>query len=288
MALPGFAFLLIFAYVPMFGHLLAFKRYQMTKGVFASPWVGFDNFKFFFTGNVWLKITLNTILLNLLFITFSLGAAIMIAVFLNEIRSHIFKKITQSIIFLPYFISWMVVGLMVFIFFNTTDGFINRTLEDIGLKKYPWFSEPAVWPVILTLVYIWKFTGYKAVIFLAAIVGISEEYYESARIDGASRFQLIRYITLPQLQPVIIIMALLAVGRIFYGDFGMIYGIIGDNGVLFPTTDVIDTYSFRALRQMGNFGMASAVVLYQSIMGLLTILLFNGIVRKIDNDSKLF
>ncbi|WP_342774621.1 ABC transporter permease [Paenibacillus piri] len=288
MALPGIAFLITFAYLPMFGHLLAFKRYQLAKGVFGSPWVGFDNFKFFFSGGLWLQVTYNTIFLNGLFITLGLGMAIIVAILLNEIRLKLFKRLFQSIIFLPYFISWVAVSLMVNVFLNSTDGFINRTLEDLGLPTYSWYSEPGVWPAILTLVYVWKFTGYKAVIFLAAIAGISEEYYESARLDGASRLQLIWHITLPQIQPVIIVLSLLAIGRIFYGDFGMIYGIIGDNGMLLPTTDVIDTYSFRALRQMGNFGMASAVVLYQSFMGLLTILLFNWIVRRTDPDSKLF
>jgi putative aldouronate transport system permease protein len=151
-----------------------------------------------------------------------------------------------------------------------------------------WYQTAAVWPAILTVIYVWKFAGYYSVIFLAAMTGISKDYYEAAEIDGATRFQQIVHITLPLIRPVMIMLALLGVGRIFYGDFGMIYGIIGDNGVLYPTTDVIDTYSFRALRQLGNFSMAAAVVLYQAVMGLIFIVLFNGLVRKIDNESKLF
>jgi putative aldouronate transport system permease protein len=288
MALPGLLFLLVFAYLPMTGHIIAFKRFQMQKGLWGSQWIGMENFKFFFMSDVWIKVTVNTLLLNFLFIIISLVMALIVSILLNEIRVLLFKKIAQSFIFLPYFISWIVISLMVFALFNTTDGFINRILQDMGGTPHQWFSDPSVWPAILTAVYVWKFTGYKAVIFLASISGISDDYYESARIDGATRLQQIWYITLPMLKSVIIVLTLLAIGRIFYSDFGMIYGIIGDNGVLYPTTDVIDTYSYRALRQLGNFGMASAVVLYQSVMGLITIVLFNMLVKKIDHESRLF
>lgn len=288
MALPGIVFLAIFAYLPMVGHLLAFKRFQISDGIWGSPWVGFDNFKFFFGSDAWYKVTWNTLMLNAFFIVSSMVFAVTIAILLNEIRVVIYKKLCQSLIFMPYFISWMVVSLMVFALINTTDGFINRTLESFGNERINFYNSPDAWPWLLTIIYVWKFTGYKAVIFLAAITGISEEYYESARIDGASRLQQIIRITLPMIRPVIIVLTLLAVGRIFYGDFGMIYGIVGDNGMLFPTTDIIDTYSFRSLRQLGNFGMASAVVLYQSLLGLITIIGFNYLVKRIDPDSKLF
>jgi putative aldouronate transport system permease protein len=288
MAVPGILFLLIFAYLPMSGHIIAFKTFQAPRGLWGSPWAGLNNFKFFFLSDIWVKVTVNTIFLNFLFIVFSLSMALIIAIFLNEIRLVLFNRLAQSIIFLPYFISWIVVSLMVFSLLNSSDGFVNRTLQALELPTRQWFSEPSLWPAILTTVYVWKLTGYKAVIFIAAISGISDDYYESARMDGANRLQQIWYITLPLLKPVIIILTLLAIGRIFYADFGMIYGIVGDNGVLLPTTDVIDTYAFRALRQMGNLGMASTVVLYQSVMGVVTILLFNFAVRKIDNESKLF
>lgn len=288
LALPGLLFLIIFAYIPMSGHFLAFKKYQLTNGIWGSPWVGFDNFKFFFQGHDWILVTFNTLFLNGLFIIFSLVISAGLAILLNEIRTKLFKKLAQSIIFLPYFISWLVVSLMVFAILNTDNGLLNKFLESIGLTQIPWFQKSEVWPAILTIIYVWKFAGYYSVIFLASIIGISSDYYEAAEIDGASRLQQIVYITIPLLRPVIIMLALLGVGRIFYGDFGMIYGIIGDNGVLFPTTDVIDTYSFRALRQLGNFSMSAAVVFYQSVMGLICILLFNGLVRKIDKDSSLF
>ncbi|CAN7381147.1 ABC transporter permease subunit [Paenibacillus sp. LjRoot153] len=288
LALPGLLFLLIFAYVPMSGHLLAFKKYQLANGIWGSPWVGFDNFKFFFQGHDWIQVTFNTLFLNGLFIIFSLLVSASIAIFLNEIRVKLFKKLAQSIIFLPYFISWLVVSLMVFAILNTGDGLLNKFLITMGLPEVAWFQKSGAWPAILTIIYVWKFAGYYSVIFLASITGISSDYYEAAQIDGASRFQQIIHITIPLLRPIIIMLALLGVGRIFYGDFGMIYGIVGDNGVLFSTTDVIDTYSFRALRQLGNFSMSAAVVFYQSIMGLICILVFNGLVRKIDKDSSLF
>ncbi|MDF2922940.1 MAG: sugar transporter permease [Paenibacillaceae bacterium] len=288
LAVPGVMFLLVFAYLPMFGHVIAFKRFNINKGLWGSDWVGFSNFKFFFMGQDWIRVTLNTIFLNSLFIMFGLGIALILAIFLNEIKSILFKRTAQSLIFMPYFISWVVVGLMAMAILGTTDGLLNKMLSSFGAEPIKWFSTPNVWPAILTIVYVWKQSGYYSIIFLAAITSISSEYYESARIDGATRFQQVFHITLPLIRPTLFVLALLAVGRIFYGDFGMVYGIVGDNGVLFPTTDIIDTYSFRALRQMGNFGMSSAVVLYQSFMGLITIVLFNGLVKRIDRDSALF
>ncbi|MFC5467647.1 ABC transporter permease [Cohnella suwonensis] len=288
LAVPGLSFLIIFAYLPMQGHLLAFKQYRLSDGIWGSKWIGWKNFEFFFGGQDWFKVTLNTLYLNGLFLVVGLAFSAFIAILLNEIRKAFFKKLAQSLIFLPYFISWLVVSLMAFAFLNVEDGMLNKWLTSLGKEPVGWYQTPWVWPIILTFIYVWKFAGYYSVIFLAAMTGISKEYYEAAEIDGATRFQQITRITIPLIRPVIIMLTLLGIGRIFYGDFGMIYGIVGDNGVLFSTTDVIDTYSFRALRQMGNFSMAAAVVFYQSVMGLVCIVLFNGFVRKIDNESKLF
>ncbi|OME94631.1 sugar ABC transporter permease [Paenibacillus lautus] len=288
MAIPGIIFLVVFSYVPLSGHLLAFKDFQISKGIWGSDWVGLDNFRFFFSNRDWIQVTVNTVYLNALFIIFEMVFALLIALFLNEIRLKWFKRTIQSVIFLPYFISWVVVGYMAFILFNNTDGLINRVLGMTGLQAVDWYQTPWVWPIILTLTRIWKSAGYYSIILLAAITGFSTDYYESARLDGATRLQQMKYITLPLLKPQIIILVLLGVGRIFYGDFGMIYGIIGDTGILFPTTDVIDTYSYRALRQLGNFSMSSAIIFYQSIMGLIAVVSFNALVRKIDKDSRLF
>ncbi|TXK85033.1 sugar ABC transporter permease [Paenibacillus sp. N3.4] len=287
LAVPGIIFLAIFSYIPMLGHLIAFQRFQPVKGLWGSQWVGFDNFKFFFGGHDWVRVTFNTLYLNLLFLIFGIGMAIVLAIIVNEVRSTLIKKLSQSFIFLPYFISWLVVSLMMLAFMST-EGLVNNLLKSFGMDGVNWYQSVHLWPFLLTLVYIWKFSGYYSIIFLAAIVGISNEYYESAKIDGATRFQQILHITIPSIRSVIVVLMLLGVGRIFFGDFGMIYGIIGDNSILYPITDVIDTYSFRALRQLGNFGMSSAVVFYQSMMGLITILIFNRIAKKIDSDSSLF
>jgi putative aldouronate transport system permease protein len=182
----------------------------------------------------------------------------------------------------------MVVSLMVYALLNTTDGLINQLLKSGGLDAIGWYNNAKYWPSILTIVYVWKMAGYYSIIFLASITGISSDYYESARIDGATRLQQILHITLPLIRPTIIVLSLLAVGRIFYGDFAMIYGIIGDNAALFSTTDVIDTFSYRALRQLGDFGMSSSVALYQSFMGVVAIVVFNWIIRKVDKESALF
>lgn len=288
LALPGLIFLAIFAYIPMFGHLIAFKKFNAIQGFWKSEWVGFKNFEFFFSSGEWLKVTWNTIFLNALFIAFGLGIAIIMAILLNEIRLVILQRVAQSIIFMPYFISWMVVSLMIYALLNTTDGIINRTLIGFGMDSVSWYNSPKYWSLILPLTYVWKMSGYYSIIFIASITGISNDYYESAKIDGATRFQQIIHITIPLIRPTVIVLTLLAVGRIFYGDFAMIYGIIGDNAALFPTTDVIDTFSFRALRQLGDFGMSSSVALYQSVMGVIAIVIFNWVVKRVDEDSALF
>ncbi|MFC5406699.1 ABC transporter permease [Cohnella soli] len=287
LGLPGMIFMAIFAYIPLLGHLLAFKDYKFRDGIWGSRWVGFKHFEFFFGGHDWKLVTFNTIYLNLLFIVFGLGFALLAALLLNEIRSSLFKSTAQSLIFLPYFISWLVVSFMAYSLLNS-DGILNRILIASKLDPVNWYQTPGVWPLLLTLIHIWKFSGYYSIIFLAAITSISSEIYESAKIDGASRLQQMIYITLPQLRSVVIVLTLLGIGRIFYGDFGMIYGIVGDNGMLYSTTDVIDTYSYRALRQLGDFSMSSAVVLYQSFLGLCAIAVFNWVAKKVDPDATLY
>lgn len=288
LGVPGLLFLVVFSYLPMFGHVLAFKDFRFSEGILGSPWCGFENFEFFFGGKDWLRVTFNTIYLNALFIIFGLGASVIVAIVISEISHTFYKRIAQSLIFLPYFVSWLVVSLMVYAFLNETNGLVNNLLTDMGFEKIGFFREPGIWPFILTLIYVWKVTGYYSIIFIAAILGISPDYYDSAKLDGASKWQQITKITLPLIKPTIIMLVLLSIGRIFYGDFGMVYGIIGDNGVLFETTDIIDTYAYRALRQLGDFGMSAAVCLYQSLMGLVTILVFNHIVKKKDENLSLF
>jgi len=286
MALPGILFFFVFSYLPMFGVILAFKNYNFTDGILGSPWSGFDNFEFFFTSPDLYRITYNTLFLNLLFIVFGTLAAVATAILLNEIRSKTSARIFQTFIFFPYFISWIVVSLFLGTFLSTERGIINRSLDALGLASVDFMNSPGLWPAILVVVYLWKSTGYGLVIYLAAITGINPEYYEAARIDGASRPQQIVRILLPQLRPTILVLLILAVGRVFYGDFGMIYALVGDNGQLYPTTDVIDTYVFRSMRTYGDIGMTAAVGLYQSFMGFVMVVLANWASKLLSDEKK--
>ncbi|RAP78734.1 sugar ABC transporter permease [Paenibacillus montanisoli] len=270
----------------MFGHLIAFKNFRPTEGLWGSEWVGFKHFYFFFLNDYWITVTWNTLYLNFLNIFFGTIFAIITAVFLNEIRFVLFKKISQSFIFLPFFLSWVVVAYMVFALLSTRDGLINNVLTQLGTDGVSWYASPQYWPAIITTIQVWKGVGAGAIIYLAAMSGISGEYYESARIDGANRLKQIWFITLPLLRPTVIMLTLLAVGGIFYGDFGLIYSIVGENALLFPTTDVIDTYVYRGLRS--NFSSSAAIVLWQSCMGLICICTVNWMTRKLDKDSSLW
>lgn len=288
LALPGIIYFIIFHYIPMFGIIVAFKDYQINKGILGSPWNGLKNFEFFFTsGHAW-RVTRNTLLLNAMFITTITFCQVIFAVILNEIKNKLFKRLSQSVIFLPYFMSWIVISVIVMGFLSSDAGTINKILIKIGLEPLNWYGTPDLWPAILVILNIWKWTGYGVVIFMATIAGFSTEYYEAAVIDGASKFMQIIYITIPLLTPTVMILTLLSIGRIFFGDFGMIYGLVGDNAMLFPTTDVIDTYVYRALRQMSDFGMAGAVGLYQSVMGFILVVISNYVARKYQSDGALF
>lgn len=286
--LPGMLFLAVFSFLPLGGYLLAFKDYRLQDGILKSPFVGLDNFKFFFSTKDWLPVTLNTAYLNALFIFFGMGIAILLALLLNEIRRTSVKRIFQSGIFLPYFVSWIVVQQMVYALLGSDQGILTNLILSLTGRRINFYASPQMWRAILTCIYVFKMSGYYAVIFIGAITAIDPTYYESAVIDGATRFQMAMSITLPLIRKAIMVMLLLAVGRIFYGDMGMIYGIIGDNSLLYSTTDVIDTYAYRALRRLGNFSMASAVTVYQSLMGVVTILIFNSIARRVDHSARLF
>lgn len=288
MLIPAIAIIIVFSYLPMSGLVLAFKNYRYDQGVFGSAWNGVDNFKYLFnSGTGWL-ITKNTILYNLLNLVTLQLLAVMIAVFITEINNRIFKKLTQSIIFLPYFISWVVVGTFIFAIFNYETGLMNNLITSMGGEAVNVYSMPWVWPLIICLFNAWKWCGYNSVIYIAAITGVDSEIYEAAAIDGATIFQRIRYITLPSIKPTVITMLLLQVGRIMRGDFEMFYQIVGNNGQLFNATDVIDTYVFRSLLQSANIGMTAAASFYQSIMCFVIIMVINTIVKHIDADYALF
>lgn len=288
LALPGIIFYLVFHYAPMLGIVIAFKDYEIGKGIWGSGWNGLKNFEFFFTSGHALRVTRNTLVLNSLFIVSITLFQVALAVMLNEINRKFFKRLTQSVMFLPYFMSWIVVSIIAKSFFDSDTGILNSMLKSAGAEPVVWYGSAELWPSILVMLNVWKWTGYGVVIFLATIAGIDQQYYEAAIIDGAGKVQQIVHITFPFLVPTIMILTLLQIGRIFYGDFGMIYGLIGDNPMLFSTTDVIDTYVYRALRQMFDFGMAGAVGLYQSVMGFILVLISNQLARRYRSDGALF
>lgn len=288
MALPGLLFFLIFSYMPLPGVVLAFKDYNFADGIFGSKWVGLKNFEFFFNGDYAWRTTFNTLFINANYIVFGTLVAVAFAILLNEIRKSFARRLYQSLMFLPYFFSAIVVGNFVYLMFSSKYGLVNQLLSALNSPPVDWYANAQYWVAILVGIFIWKNTGYAVVLYLATIVGIDEELFEAASLDGANRWQRIRYITLPLLVPTMTIVTLLAVGKIFYGDFQTIYSIVGDNGLLFPTTDVIDTYVFRAVKNVGDISMPAAVGLYQSVCGFLLVLACNWAVKKYNRENSLF
>lgn len=288
MIMPAVIFVTVMMYLPMSGLVLAFKNFQYNLGVFGSDWNGFANFEYLFnSGTGWL-ITKNTILYNLLNLITSQLLAVLIAIFITEINNKIFKKVTQSVIFLPYFISWVIVGVFVFNIFNYETGLLNAVLKIFGSDPVNVYSMPGVWPFIICIFNSWKWCGYNSVIYIAAITAVDAEIYEAAAIDGSNIFQRIRYVTMPCIKPTIITMLLLQVGRILRGDFEMFYQIVGNNGQLYNATDVIDTYVFRSLMSGSNIGQTAAASLYQSVLCFIIIMIVNKVVKNIDEDYALF
>lgn len=288
LTLPGIILIFIFAYLPIFGIVIAFQDYSPVKGVFGSPFVGLKNFRFFIESNEILHVLFNTVFLNLLFILCGMLVSVAIAIMFSELKSKKFKVVTQTVVTLPNFLSWTVVAMIVSTFFPFQGGIINQVLNAFGFSSVAFYNESAYWPFFLVCIKVWQGAGFGSIVYLATISGISPDIYESASIDGASRWAKIRLITLPLLKPTIILMLLLALGGIFYGDFGMIYAIVGKNALLYPTTDVIDTYVYRALMDLGNIGMSSAVGFFQSLVGFLLVLTVNQITRKYSPDSALY
>ncbi|BCJ96080.1 sugar ABC transporter permease [Anaerocolumna cellulosilytica] len=288
MLLPALLYTLVFSYIPMGGVILAFKKYSYAGGIFNSPWNGLKNFEFFFKSGQALLVTKNTVLYNLLFIAFNTCLQITVAVLLTEVKNKHFKKISQSIMFLPYFISWVIVSVIAFNLLSFDYGVINSIIEKLGGEKINFYTTGTVWPIILTLFGAWKGVGYGSVMYLAAIMGIDTSIYEAASIDGANVFQRIFKITIPLMMPTVVILFLLAVGGIFKGNFDMFYNLVGNNGVLYNYTDVIDTLTFRALISNNDFGMSAAAGLYQSVLCFVTILLVNKLVSIYSKDYTLF
>ena len=292
LTIPGAIWFLVFAYLPMFGVIVAFKRWRIHGGFFESlmnsKWVGFDNFKFLFqSSDAWL-ITKNTVLYNIVFIILGIVLPVTLAILLNELLNKKLAKFYQSSMFLPYFLSWVVVSYCLYAFLSPEKGYVNGILQSMGGKGISWYTEPKYWPCIIIFMSQWKAVGYGTVVYLASICGIDKSYYEAAMIDGASKFQQIKYITVPLLKPVMIIMFITSIGGMFRGDLGLFYQLPKDSGALYPVTNVIDTYVYRGLMNLGDIGMSSAASLYQSFVGLILIVTSNAIVRKVDEENAFF
>lgn len=288
MLLPSAILVLIFAYLPIGGLIMAFKRFNYADGIFGSPWVGLDNFKFFFESGKAMLVTKNTALYNLAFIAINTTLEIMFAVILSEMAGKRLKKLTQSTIFLPYFISWVIVGSVAYSLLSYESGTLNGVLESMGMDAINFYGEAGWWPLIIIFFSAWKGVGYGVVVYLAAILGVDGSLHEAAAIDGANIFQRIRYITLPSILPTVITLTLLALGKIFRGNLDLFYQLVGQNGALFDKTDVIDTYVFRMTIAATDVGQTVAIGFYQSVLCFITILIANWIVKKKDENYSLF
>lgn len=288
MCVPAIVFFLVFNYAPLPGIWIAFTNFNYRDGIFGSPFVGFRNFEFLLkSGQLWL-LTRNTILYNLAFIVLGNLLQIAIAIMLNEIRSVFFKKISQAAMFLPFFISAVLVGVIAFNLLNYDTGALNALIRETGGDPVKIYSSAGAWPLIIIMVHLWQSTGYGSIVYFAAIMGIDRTLYEAAAIDGASAWQRIRHVTLPSLKPTFIILVLFSLGGIMHGNFGLFWNLVGNNAALFQTTDIIETSVYRMVLSQNNFTTSTAVGLYQSLFGFTLVMVANWIVRRINRDYALF
>ena len=286
MMLPGLIYLLANNYLPMFGILIAFKKVNFSVGLFKSPWCGFDNFEYLFkTKDAFLMIR-NTVCYNLAWIALGLVISVFIAICMAEISSRKAAKVIQPVICFPSMVSAVILSFIAYAFLSTSYGYLNATI----FKDNPvnWYATAKYWPIILTIVHFWQNAGQSSIIYMASIGGIDKSLYESARLAGATKWQQICHITLPMLKPMIILMLLMSIGRIFNSDFGLFYQVPLGNGLLASTTQTIDTYVYRALLELNNISMSSAASVFQAIIGFVLVLLSNLLVRVIEPENALF
>lgn len=293
LCLPTFIWFILFSFIPMFGIIIAFKNFKIQPGknfivnLFASEWSGFGNFEFLFKSSSAFLMTRNTILYNIVFIILGLVVPVTLAILIQQLHSKKGAKVIQTAMFLPHFMSWVVVSYFVWAFLSYDKGFLNTIIGGMGGKKVQWYMEAKYWPFIIIFMNLWKTMGYNMVVYLATITGIDTSYYEAAMIDGATKWQQIKFITLPMLKSIIIIMFIMSVGKIFYTDFGLFYQVPRNSNSLYDVTVTLDTFVYRALAGSTNVGMSSAAAFLQSVLGCITILTANLIVKKIDEESAL-
>lgn len=292
LGLPTFIWYVLFCYLPMFGLIIAFKNYKLSAGhgfiysLFHSEWAGLGNFKFFVQSNSFTMLLRNTVLYNIVFIILGIVIPVSLAIMISMIYSKRKSKVYQTMMFFPHFMSWIVVSYFVYAFLNPDKGLMNLILQSLGKEKIAWYSSPKYWPFILIFMQVWKTAGYSMVVYLASITGIDGTLYEAAVIDGAKKSQQARYITLPCLKPIVIMMFILNVGKIFYTDFGLFYQVTQRiPNSLYTTVSTFDTYLFNALQTNVPIGRTAAASLFQSVACCITILIANWIVSKVDEDS---
>ena len=288
MAVPAIFFMIGFNYLPLLlSWFLPFKRISYSKGIFKSPWCGLDNFKFYFQSQDAWRTTRNTVLLNLLFIAVATVLAIILALLMFQL-SKTSVKVYQTAIFVPYFISWIVASYIVYAFLSPEGGVVTKILTSMGKENVNLYTKPKAWPLILTICYVWKSIGNKTILYYASLISIDTNLLEAAALDGANKVQRMLHVAIPHIRPIVIMTLLLSIGGIFSADFGLFYQVTRNTGALYSTTDVIDTYVFRALRVTGDLGLSSAVALYQSVVGFILVLVSNALVKKYDSDSAMF
>lgn len=292
LGLPAVIWYALFCYLPMFGLIIAFKNFKLTPGknflysLFHSEWAGFDNFKFFLTSNTFTMLLRNTLLYNLLFIVLNIVIPVTLAVLINQLYNKFASKAYQTLMFFPYFMSWVVISYFVYAFLNPDKGLANNLIMALGGNKVMWYSQPKYWPFILTFMQVWKSMGYNMVVYLASITGIDGTLYEAAMLDGATKWQQTRHITLPSLKPIIVMMFILNVGHIFYSDFGLFFQVTqGIPNSLYNAASTFDTYVFQALQSNVGIGKTAAAGMFQAVCCCVTVLIANFIVSKIDEES---
>jgi len=293
MMAPGLFLIALLSYLPMPGIIIAFKNFNPIDGIFGSPWMTplFDNFRFFFISESARIVTVNTLVYNAVQGVLVTVCAIALAILLNEVKNKRVSTVYKGAILLPTFLSWIVIQYILFGFLSVDRGIVNNILDGMGKEPIYWYSEPFYWRIILPFAYLWKNVGYYSVLYVAAIASINTDFFEAAQLDGATKWQQIKHITLPLIKPTVIVLSLLWVGKLFnggFGDWNGFYTLPNDSGALYSATDVIDTYVFRSLKKINDYGMSAAVGLYQSVVGFVLVLISNTIIKKIDPDSALF
>lgn len=288
LTVPGLVLMLLFNYLPMFGLILAFKKYKASMGFFGSEWVGFKNFEFFFKSGVVERLLTNTLGMNLLFLAVNTVVTVLLALLLYEVRNRIAIRFYQTIIFLPFVVSWVAASYALYANLSDVNGIINSILKFFGAETVRWYLTPEVWPTVLLICYLWKQMGYGMIVYYGNLMAVDSSYYEAAKLDGANRIQMAWYISWPFIRPTVIMFTILTLGRVFSADFGLFYYMTKNSSHLYEVTDVIDTYVYRALRQSGNVGMSAAIGLMQSVVGFIVLLLANKLARKIDEGGAVF